>query len=172
MLTVSTLGDGGNHDDIGTPTCLDDVIAVGTSDAVGNTASNSSNRPNDPHLLPAPGSRIRPATLDDGSATKSGTSMAAPHVVGAIALLRQARPSAHTDAVRAALRQIGTPIDDARTDGTATDLLPLDVPAAEVADSPDVEAVAAPPDLSATTRQQRPPPSTACVTEPQPRSSS
>ena len=51
---------------------------------------------------------------------RSGTSMAAPHVAGAIAAIRSACPSATADAIENALKSTGTPITDTRSGGTQT----------------------------------------------------
>jgi subtilisin family serine protease len=50
--------------------------------------------------------------------TLSGTSMAAPHVTGTWALLRQAAPAATVDDILNALRQTGRPVMDLRFGGT------------------------------------------------------
>src|SRR5690625_7865066 len=55
-----------------------------------------------------------------GYETFGGTSMAAPHVAGAWALMKQASPSASVDEVLAAFEQTGVPITDNRPGGTVT----------------------------------------------------
>lgn len=62
----------------------------------------------------APGVGIISATPDGGWASFSGTSMAAPHVAGAAALLRQRHPTWSPERVKSALTQTGTLVRDGR----------------------------------------------------------
>ena len=61
----------------------------------------------------APGVSVRSASPSGGYAVLGGTSMAAPHVAGTVALLRQVNPSASVDMVKQALmasaRDLGDP---------------------------------------------------------------
>ena len=130
VLTVSSAGNGGNRDRIGAPACLTPVVAVAATDLNGEIASYSDVRGNDEDLLLAPGSSIRSASLDNRYAHKTGTSAAAPHLAGALALLREAQPTADPDDLLAALRASATLIDDTRPAGTAVGLPLLDLPTA------------------------------------------
>ncbi len=67
----------------------------------------------------APGVGIRAADLGRGYQSVSGTSFAAPHVAGAIALLRQAHPDASVAALEQALKAGATDIGSAGADNTA-----------------------------------------------------
>jgi subtilisin family serine protease len=112
------------------PACYSGAVSVGNStlttsgaDAVfGNasyvvngvtkwTGSNS----NETLDLLAPGTDICSAVPGNRyDCTKGGTSMATPHVAGAIAVLRQVRTAATVDQSVAALRKSGTLVNDSR----------------------------------------------------------
>ncbi len=65
----------------------------------------------------APGSWIY-SSLVEGYGSKSGTSMAAPHVAGAVAVLKSMNPSASVDEIEQALEDNGVSVLDARNNLT------------------------------------------------------
>ncbi|GLD95500.1 hypothetical protein PINS_up004178 [Pythium insidiosum] len=91
------------------PGDLPNVIAVGATDINDGLASFSSKGPAVSGLLKpeisAPGANVRSAWFDSDAAYKaiSGTSMATPHVSGAVALLLAAKPGIKYEDVRSAL---------------------------------------------------------------------
>lgn len=94
----------GNDDltgEIGSPACISHAIAVGSTND-NDTVSSFSNHSFRVDLM-APGNNITAAVLNGATGTKNGTSMAAPHVAGAWALLEQAKPSAKVADIEAAL---------------------------------------------------------------------
>ena len=68
----------------------------------------------------APGQSITSSYPGGLYAVASGTSMATPHVTGALAVLRQAAPNATATDILNALKQTGLSITDTRTGGTVT----------------------------------------------------
>ena len=110
IATVIASGNDGYGDSMSSPGCISTAVSVGSttkSDAVSsfsNTASFLS--------LLAPGSSIVASVPNGGTGTKSGTSMATPHVAGAWAILKQFKPTATVAEVLAILRATGRPIVD------------------------------------------------------------
>jgi hypothetical protein len=64
--------------------------------------------------LLAPGSNITSSLPDNRYGAAAGTSMAAPHVAGAWAVLKQKVPAAGVDAILAAFQATGVPVTDDR----------------------------------------------------------
>lgn len=115
VATVAASGNGGSKTGISSPACLSDVISVGSWDDGSNTVSTFSNSSGDLKLL-APGahnaSGIVSSYPTSTYAPLLGTSMAAPHVAGAIALLHQAVPTASVWDLENRLRSTGSPVMD------------------------------------------------------------
>ncbi len=119
MGIVPVFGAGNTANTIGNPASYPESIAVGMSDQSGAISTNSSRglvnwtapdgtatQVGKPDLT-APGVFIS-STVGSGYGLYSGSSMAAPHVAAAIALIRQARPDLTVDGVRELLRSSAT----------------------------------------------------------------
>jgi subtilisin family serine protease len=107
IATVIASGNGSSTSGIAAPACIGKAVAVGSttkSDAVSSFSNH--------HALVdlmAPGSSIYAASLGDQFKVASGTSMATPHVAGAIALLKDADVGATVDEVLQSLYK-GVPV--------------------------------------------------------------
>ncbi|MGD9903379.1 MAG: S8 family serine peptidase [Vicinamibacterales bacterium] len=110
-------GNSGFRTAMGAPGCISSAISVGSiTDAL--LVSSFSN--NAPFLnLYAPGSDVTSSVLGNAFASFNGTSMAAPHVAGAWALMKQSQPAATVTQVLTAFSTTGTTINDTRTSGGA-----------------------------------------------------
>lgn len=104
IATVISSGNDGFDGFVGDPGCVSTAVTVGST-TKRNRISSFSNHAALVDLL-APGSGIL-AAVPGGSGTKNGTSMAAPHVAGAWAVLKQAKPGASVAKVQAALACTG-----------------------------------------------------------------
>lgn len=128
IATVAATGNNSYLDATGAPACLSSVIAVSaTSDtdqvaSFANVASWIS--------LVAPGVSITSSVLDGGLATKSGTSMAGPHVAGAWAIMKQLHPDWEIWQILNSLRDSAILTADTRDFALVKDLRRLDVGAA------------------------------------------
>ena len=123
IATVAASGNESLTNAIASPACLTNVISVGSvgdADAV-SSFSNSA----DFLSVLAPGESIQSAAVDGGTRNGSGTSMATPHVAGAIAAIREAVPAASVDEIENALALSGQPILDTRN-GITTPRLRVD----------------------------------------------
>jgi subtilisin family serine protease len=124
VLTAIAAGNGGETSQISSPGCISTAVTVGST-TKSDVISSFSNMSSVVDVL-APGSSILssiPTTTTSDTTTYaffSGTSMATPHVAGAIAAIRSACPSATADAIENALKSTGTPITDMRSGGTQT----------------------------------------------------
>jgi subtilisin len=111
IATVISSGNDGSANAVSAPSCISTAITVGstTKTDVVSALSNSS-----PLVeLLAPGSSINSSVPGGGFGSKSGTSMAAPHVAGAWAVLRQVSTNASVPTLLGHLQATGKPITDA-----------------------------------------------------------
>jgi len=108
IATVIAAGNDAYQSAVSAPACISTAIAVGSTNNTDGISSFSNRGP----LLDlfAPGQSIVSAVANDSFGTKSGTSMAAPHVAGAWAVLRQANPNLSVSEVLALLQDTGIPI--------------------------------------------------------------
>jgi subtilisin family serine protease len=109
VVTVAASGNSAFDNTMSFPACLADTISVGASTNA-DTLTSFSNVSSGTDLF-APGLDVRAPVPEGGYAPMSGTSMSAPHVAGAVAVLRQRSPAATPRAIRRALTQTGTAIE-------------------------------------------------------------
>lgn len=114
ILTVIASGNNGYYNAVNSPACISAAITVGASHKdrveLDHRYSNTSALVD----FLAPGTEIVSST-DDGYEALTGTSMAAPHISGLLALLKSRVPSAPADALESHLRSTARRTVDPRT---------------------------------------------------------
>ena len=109
-------------DAIAAPGCISSAFSVGAVDAT-DTVADFSNSASFLDSL-APGYFVV-APVPGGYDIKSGTSMAAPHVAGAVTVLRSSKPSARAGEILSAVTATGTAVTDWRN-GVVTPRVQVD----------------------------------------------
>lgn len=140
IATVISSGNGSSATGLSAPGCISSAISAGSTLDSGSVDSVSSFSNSAPFLsLLAPGQVITSSVTGGGFANKSGTSMAAPHVTGAWAVLKSASPSASVSRVLSALTTTGRPITDPRN-GVTTRRIDVGLALAALVPPPQLDA--------------------------------
>ncbi|MFB4277338.1 MULTISPECIES: S8 family peptidase [unclassified Nonomuraea] len=108
VAPVVAAGNSAYPNAVSVPACISTAITVGATDDSDALAAFT-NRGSLLDLF-APGVGISASIPDDAYGDKSGTSMSAPHVAGAFALMRQAYPEFTVAQSLQRLRDTGTPV--------------------------------------------------------------
>ncbi|QFY12471.1 S8 family serine peptidase [Nonomuraea phyllanthi] len=108
VAPVVAAGNNGFTNGVSAPACISTAVTVGATDDSDQLASFTNRGP----LLDlfAPGVNINSSVPDNTYGEKSGTSMAAPHVAGMFALMKQAYPAFTVAQSLERLKTTGTPI--------------------------------------------------------------
>ncbi|CAM5399745.1 S8 family peptidase [Streptomyces aurantiogriseus] len=122
VATVISAGNNAYTDAVGAPGCISSAITVGSTTDDDQLSSFTNRGP----LLDvfAPGSNVVSSVPGNGYASYNGTSMAAPHVTGAFAVLKQAYPRASVSELESVLETSGKTISYT---GAATPRIKLDL---------------------------------------------
>ena len=115
IVPIFSAGNNGPYSySINAPGSFPEAIAVGATDADNVLAHFSSRGPSPwgeikPEVV-APGVKVRSSVPGGGYSLKSGTSMAAPHVTGIVALMLQANPALSIAQIEQALTGTAVPL--------------------------------------------------------------
>lgn len=115
VAVVISANNNGFKNAVGAPGCISAAVTVGSSTKDDRISDFSNMSPL--VKLMAPGSNIVSSVLGGQFKSLDGTSMAAPHVTGAFAVIRSKLPKASADEIEAALKETGQVIRDTRPGG-------------------------------------------------------
>lgn len=114
VLIAASSGNNGDTDHTWLPACMTEVLGVGATFDNSDNVALFTNSSASLDLL-APGVAITSTARGGGTTTLSGTSMAAPHVAGLIALMKQVGGRAFpSDSIQTILENSGQPVTDPR----------------------------------------------------------
>lgn len=117
VAVIAASGNNGWTHHISSPACVPGIMAVGNSTKLDQIAANSNHHPTAVSLF-APGTSILAAVPGNDWQFKSGTSMAAPHAAGALALLRDLFPNENLPELMSRLASSDVSIIDNRPGGS------------------------------------------------------
>jgi subtilisin family serine protease len=115
IATVVASGNAGATSAMASPACVSSAVSVGSTTKADRLSAFSNVAPS--LSLLAPGESIASSLPLGAYGALSGTSMAAAHVSGAFAVMRQALPDADVATLLDAFRRTGLPIADTRPSG-------------------------------------------------------
>ena len=141
IATVIASGNNSSSTGISFPACISGAVSVGSTTKQ-NVVSSFSNSAPELSLL-ATGQPVYSSLTGGAFGYLSGTSMATPHVAGAWAALRAARPAASVDEVLTALQTTGVPITDARN-SVVTPLIQIAEALSVLANQPPTVSIVSP----------------------------
>ena len=121
VITAIASGNSGYVSAVGAPGCISTAFTVGST-TKSDVISSFSNMSNVVDVM-APGSSINSSVVTNGGSTTTyssfnGTSMATPHVAGAIAAIKSRYPGAPAAKIESALINTGVTVADTRSGGT------------------------------------------------------
>lgn len=105
VVTAAASGNQGANGATNAPACISSAVSVGATND-GSSVASFSNFASFMNVM-APGISIRAADPDGGFVTRSGTSMATPHVAGAYAVIRSAFDDVPLDDIDTAIAVTG-----------------------------------------------------------------
>lgn len=123
IAVIASSGNEGYANGIGSPACISGVISVGST-TNNNDVSSFSNSASILDFL-APGDDVRSSVPSNNLGFKGGTSMAAPHVAGAFAVLKQSSPAASISQITDSLKNTGNLVTDSKN-GVVTPRIQID----------------------------------------------
>ena len=140
--TVIASGNSGSRTGVSAPACISTAVTVGATNQVGTpteVAAQFSNSSAQIDLL-APGSIVTSSVTGNAFGAKTGTSMAAPHVAGAWAILEQMQPGGQIPAFLTHLQQTGKPVSDQGNPAVIKPRIRILAASVQVADTGFVDA--------------------------------